>query len=100
MCARELAFIDLTQRQLASGGDIDDALVRVTIDGDGAVRIEYAPGHGETRLYYAARRGWCSAITWLLEQGADVHARLFIDARVPDDVFAHVLAFWRSARDL
>ena len=28
-----------------------------------------------------------------------VHARLFLDARVPDDVFMHVLAFWRSDRD-
>ncbi|KAH8054190.1 hypothetical protein JL722_8919 [Aureococcus anophagefferens] len=34
-------------------------------------------------LLAAARGGW----------------RLFLDPRVPDDVFAHVLAYWRSARD-
>ena len=73
MCARELAFVDLTQRQLASG-DID-ALVRVSDLGDGEMLIENAPDHGETRLYYALRRGWCAAITWLLEQGADVNVR-------------------------
>ncbi|KAK7232033.1 hypothetical protein SO694_00031027 [Aureococcus anophagefferens] len=27
------------------------------------------------------------------------YQRLFLDPRVPDDVFAHVLAYWRSARD-
>ena len=27
------------------------------------------------------------------------YERLFLDPRVPDDVFAHVLAYWRSARD-
>ena len=26
-------------------------------------------------------------------------ARLFLDPRIPDDVFKHVLTFWRSARD-
>ena len=31
---------------------------------------------------------------------ARAQARLFLDARVPDDVFAYVLAFWRGARDL
>lgn len=30
---------------------------------------------------------------------ARVQARLFLDAKVPDDVFMHVLAFWRSDRD-
>ena len=30
---------------------------------------------------------------------ARVQARLFLDVQVPDDVFAHVLAFWRSDRD-
>ena len=68
MCELELAFIEQTKRQLAPG--VIDALVDVTIDDDG-VRIEEYAG-GWTRLYYAARRGWCSAITWLLEQGADV----------------------------
>ena len=27
------------------------------------------------------------------------YQRLFLDPRVPDDVFTHVLAYWRSARD-
>ena len=26
-------------------------------------------------------------------------AQLFLDPRIPDDVFKHVLTFWRSARD-
>ena len=69
--ARELAFIELTQRQLASGRSVDE-LVLVFDDGDG-VRIEERAG-GKTRLHHAARKGWCSAITWLLEQRADVHA--------------------------
>jgi ankyrin len=70
MDARERSFIAETQRQVASGRSVD-ALVRVTIDGDG-VRIEEHAG-GKTRLYIAAYEGWCSAITWLLEQGADIH---------------------------
>ena len=31
---------------------------------------------------------------------ARAQARLFLDTRVPDDVFAYVLAFWRGPRDL
>jgi len=72
MC--ELAFIEQTQRQLASG-DID-ALVFVICLGESGVRIDNAPDHGVTRLYDAAHHGWCAAITWLLEQGADVHVGL------------------------
>jgi len=30
---------------------------------------------------------------------ARAQARLFLDAKIPDDVFMHVLTFWRSARD-
>ena len=30
---------------------------------------------------------------------ARAQARLFLDRRIPDDVFMHVLTFWRSARD-
>ncbi|KAH8073246.1 SET domain-containing protein [Aureococcus anophagefferens] len=70
MDARERSFLEEAQRQVASGRSVD-ALVAVTIDGDG-VRIEENAG-GETRLYYAARKGLCAAITWLLEQGADVN---------------------------
>jgi hypothetical protein len=71
MRARELAFIATAQRQLASGGI--DALVFVSELGESEILVENAPDRGVTRLFYAARRGWCSAITWLLEQGADVH---------------------------
>ncbi|EGB03521.1 hypothetical protein AURANDRAFT_14925, partial [Aureococcus anophagefferens] len=51
-----------------------DTLVRVTIDRD-SVRIENR-ANGMTLLYHAASRGWCEAITWLLEQGADVNVGL------------------------
>jgi len=71
MSARERSFLAEAQRQVASGRSVD-ALVRVTIDGDG-VRIENA-ANGMTRLYYAARKGWCAAIKSLLEQGANVNA--------------------------
>ena len=27
------------------------------------------------------------------------HERLFLDARLPDEVFSHILAFWRTSRD-
>jgi ankyrin len=30
---------------------------------------------------------------------ARAQAQLFLDSRIPDDVFMHVLTFWRSARD-
>jgi hypothetical protein len=66
----ERSFLEETQRQVASGRRVD-ALVHVFDDGDG-VRIEERAG-GCTRLHHAARKGWCSAITWLLEQRADVH---------------------------
>ena len=71
MDARERSFLEETQRQVDSGRRVD-ALVNVFDDGDG-VRIEERAG-GYTPLYYAAYKGWCSAITWLLEQRADVHA--------------------------
>ena len=71
MNARERSFIEEAQRQVASGRRVD-ALVSVDHAG-GGVRIEVDAG-GWTRLHHAARKGWCSAITWLLEQGADVNA--------------------------
>jgi len=70
MDARERSFLEETQRQVAWGRSVD-ALVDVYFEGD-SVRIEEYAG-GWTRLYYAARKGWCAAITWLLEHGADVH---------------------------
>ena len=70
MDARERSFLEEAQRHLASGRSLDE-LVRL-YKGDG-VRIEQH-ADGATRLYHAAREGWCSAITWLLEQGADVNA--------------------------
>ncbi|KAH8091102.1 hypothetical protein JL720_5983 [Aureococcus anophagefferens] len=72
MDARERSFLEEAQHQVASGRRVD-ALVSVFDDGDG-VRIE-ENAHVVTRLYHAAGKGWCSAITWLLEQGADVHVR-------------------------
>ncbi|KAH8068326.1 hypothetical protein JL721_6903 [Aureococcus anophagefferens] len=69
--SEERSFVDQILHYHASGGDLD-ALVRVINDRSGGVRIEDAP-HGYTRLFYAARNGWSSAIAWLLEQGADVH---------------------------
>jgi ankyrin len=38
---------------------------------------------GSTRLYHAARYGWCSAIKSLLEQGADVHLGRPFQGRTP-----------------
>ena len=67
------------ERYRASGGDLD-ALLSVTtgsavgVDNveDSVARIEDAPD-GATRLYFAARHGWCLAVVVLLERGADVH---------------------------
>ena len=71
MDAFERSFLEEAQRQVASGRSLD-TFVDVYVEGDG-VRIEEDAG-GYTRLYYAAHEGWCSAITWLLKQRADVHA--------------------------
>ena len=65
------SFIYQTASYHASGGNLD-ALVHVRGDASGGVRIEDAP-NSATRLFCAAREGWCSAISWLLERGADVH---------------------------
>ena len=67
----ERSFIDQTVRYHAAGGDLD-ALIRMTTDNIVGVRIEDAP-NAATCLYYAARRGWCTAIKHLLERGADVN---------------------------
>ena len=71
MDARERSFLEETRRQVASGRRVD-ALVVVSFEGGGVRIVEDAGGY--TRLCFAARKGWCSAITWLLEQRADVHA--------------------------
>ena len=71
MDTRERSFLEEAQRHVASGRSVD-ALAALYHEGDG-VRIEQH-ADGRTRLYHAASSGWCSAITWLLEQRADVHA--------------------------
>ena len=71
MKARERSFLEEAQRQVASGRSLDTP-VRLYNEGDG-VRIEEDAADGGTRLYHAAWKGWGSAITWLLEQGADVN---------------------------
>ena len=68
---RERSFLAQVQHDHASGGDLD-ALVYLSLYGKGRVRIDDAR-HFETRLYYAVLHGWCSAVNWLVEQGADVH---------------------------
>jgi ankyrin len=47
----------------------EDVLIEVD---DDDVDIEINDGY--TRLMFAASRGWCSSIKWLLENGADIHA--------------------------
>jgi ankyrin len=76
----ELSFLAEAQRQVDSGRSLD-APVYLYFAG-GGVRIEER-ANGVTRLYIAAREGWCSAITRLLEEGADVHAGSPGDGRTP-----------------
>ena len=67
--SQERSFIEQTE----SGGDLD-ALVYVKDDSSGGVRIEDATDHdGGTRLFWAAGKGWCPAVNYLLKRGADVH---------------------------
>ena len=68
---RESSFISQTMRYHASGGDLD-AFVVLEKDGNCRVRIDHHP-RGASLLHYAAEKGWCSAIKWLLDRGADVH---------------------------
>ena len=72
MDKRELSFIYQTKRFHASGGDLN-TFVRVSLGVDSGVSIEDAQHYGDTRLCFAARFGWCSAINYLLQQGVDVH---------------------------
>jgi hypothetical protein len=69
---REGGFIDQTVRFHASGGDLDALVGLVSPDSHDVVLLE----GGSTRLYMAANRGWCRALRWLIEHGANVnHAR-------------------------
>ena len=81
MDARERSFLEEVQRRHASGRSLHE-LVVVNFEGDG-VRIRENAAYGGTRLYHAARKGWCAAITWLLEQGADVHVGIPGSGRTP-----------------
>jgi hypothetical protein len=88
MDARERSFLEEAQRHVASGRSVD-ALVNAWFEGDGVRILEAAP-FGETRLCYAAHMGWCSSVTWLLEQDADVHAGWPGHGRTP----LHIAAVW------
>jgi hypothetical protein len=75
--SEERSFMSQTVSYHASGGD-PDALGFVNPDGSGGVRIEDDVddnfyGTGATRLHCAARECWCSALSWLLERGANVN---------------------------
>ncbi|KAH8052610.1 hypothetical protein JL722_10164 [Aureococcus anophagefferens] len=87
MNARERSFLAEAQRHVDSGRSLG-ALVYVYFEGDG-VRIREDAG-GYTRLWYAARKGWCSAITWLLKRGANVHVGLPSRGLTP----LHAAAAW------
>jgi hypothetical protein len=91
MDARERSFLEEAQRHRASGRDLD-ALVRISFVGD-AVRIEEFP-HGVTNyaslLYYASLHGWCAAVNWLLEQGADVHVGCPLHGGTPLQIAANI----------
>ena len=62
--SEDLAFLDEARAWLRSGGAVD-ALVYTQ------------PGPPSTRLYRAARCGYCSAIRWLLDHGARVEAATY-----------------------
>jgi ankyrin repeat protein len=72
--SQERSFIDETLDYHASGGDLD-AVYFLTGEGSDDDRSSDARiiHDGWTRLFYAAREGWCSVIVFLLEQGADVN---------------------------
>jgi len=55
----ELAFLDEARAWLRSGGAVDTL-------------VSNQSGDKTTRLHRAARYGYCSAVRWLLENGADV----------------------------
>ena len=64
----ETRFMDQMERFRASGNDLD---ALVWFDGDG---IHLATDEdADTLLFKAAGAGWCSSISWLLAQGANVN---------------------------
>ena len=69
--SRERSFIEQNVSYHASGGDLD-APVDVADVADGGVRFLEDAAGGATRLHLAAIRGYCSAMVFLLENGADV----------------------------
>jgi hypothetical protein len=78
--ARERSFMDQTQRYYASGGDLA-ALFKMN---GLRSRVSFEDCEwGSTRLLLAAQRGMCSAIKWLLQNGADVHRGRPVDRETP-----------------
>ena len=61
--ADERLFLAEAREDYAAGRDINDFTVT-----DGSTR---------TRLCFAAERGWCESIRWLVNHGADVELTLF-----------------------
>ena len=88
MDARESLFLTEAQRHVASGRSLDE-LVDLYFVG-GGVHIRENAANGRTRLHHAARMGWCSSVTWLLEQDADVHTGWPGHGRTP----LHNAAVW------
>ena len=88
MDARESLFLAEAQRHVASGRSLDE-LVDLYFVG-GGVHIRENAANGRTRLHHAARMGWCSSVTWLLEQDADVHTGWPGHGRTP----LHNAAVW------
>ena len=70
--AHERSFLEEVQRHRNSRDDLDSANWSYR-DCHGTVHIF----RGQRRLTYAAQKGWHSAVTWLLEQGADVQGNCF-----------------------
>jgi len=72
---QERSFIDDLDSWPLSGRGVDALVVVTPTAGRVYIDVPCAPPpHGYTPLFYAATRGWCTAITWLLKKGADVHA--------------------------
>ena len=61
--------MDQMQRFRASGNDLDALVSFDPWDGIHSATDEFSC----TFLFEAAWRGWCSSISWLLKEGADVH---------------------------
>ena len=70
--SKERSFFTQNERDRAGGGDLDSLVFVIFGLPPFDVRIEHSP-NGGTRLYEAALQNWCSAIDWLIQQGADVH---------------------------